>query len=86
MKVNPNRPKIIEAYQVPEGNVSPDIFKLPCVVLACKVGDGNTRYTCTSVGYYGNEWAFKSDYICKFDNGKWTVLSAEEYQEYMSNI
>lgn len=64
-------PKIIESYQVPEGNVSPDIFKLPCVELAIKCNDGNTLYLCVCAD--GNELAHKYDYIYKTDDGKWHI-------------
>ena len=80
-----NRPKIIEAYMVPAGNVSPDIFKLPCVSGATKLGDGNTEYTCKNDYFCGHEYADYTDYICKSEEGKWFVLNAEEYLEYMSN-
>ena len=80
-----NRPKIIEAYQVPGGNVSPDIFKLPCVSGATKLGDGNTEYTCMNDYFCGHEYADYTDYICKSEEGKWFVLSADAYHEYMSN-
>ena len=80
-----NRPTIIEAYMVPAGNVSPDIFKLPCVSGATKLGDGNTEYTCKNDYFCGHEYADYTDYICKSEEGKWFVLNAEEYHEYMSN-
>lgn len=83
---NPNRPKIIEAYMVPAGNVSPDIFKLPCVVGARKTGGGNTRYTCLNDYFSGYEFADYIDYICKSEEGKWFVLSADEYHEYNLNL
>lgn len=83
---NPNRPKIIEAYQVPKGNVSPEIFKLPCVSGATKLGDGNTEYTCKNDYFCGHEYARSSDYICKADDGCWFVLSAEEYHEFNLNL
>jgi hypothetical protein len=83
---NPNRSKIIEAYMVPAGNVSPDIFKLPCVVGAIKTRGGNTDYTVVNGYFQGREVAGYCDYICKSDDGKWFVLSAEEYHEYNLNL
>ena len=83
---NPNRPKIIEAYMVPAGNVSPDIFKLPCVVKARKTKGGNTYYTVVNGYFQGHEFAGYTDYICKADEGKWFVLTAEEYHEYNLNL
>ena len=82
----PNRPKIIEAYMVPGGNVSPDIFKLPCVVQARETKGGNTYYTVVNGYFPGHEFADYTDYICKADDGKWFVLSADEYHNYNLNI
>ena len=82
---NPNKPKIIEAHMVPAGNVSPGIFKLPCVVGASKLGDGNTDYTVINGYIQGHEYADYTDYICKSEEGKWFVLSAEEYHEFLSD-
>ena len=81
-----NRHKIIEAYMVPAGNVSPDIFKLPCVVKASKTKGGNTDYTVVNGYYKDQELAGYTDYIYKADNGCWFVLSAEEYHEFNLNI
>ncbi len=83
---NPNKPKIIEAHMVPAGNVSPDIFKLPCVDQASKTGDGNTVYAVVNGYFQGHEFAGYIDYICKSEEGKWFVLSAEEYHEYNLNL
>ena len=83
---NPNRPKIIEAYQVPGGNVSPDIFKLPCIYGAEKLRSGNVEYWCKNGYYADDEYAHVTDYICKSDDGKWFVLSADEYHEYNLNL
>lgn len=83
---NPNKPKIIEAYMVPAGNVSPDIFKLPCVTGAGKLGDGNTEYSVMNGYFQGHEFATYTDYICKADDGCWFVLSADEYHEYNLNL
>lgn len=76
-------PKIIEAYQVPEGNVSPDIFKLPCVIGATKLSDGNTEYTCAIDLSY--EYANVGDFICKSDDNRWFTLFSEEYYEHNLN-
>lgn len=81
-----NRPKIIEAYMVPAGNVSTDIFKLPCVVGASKTEGGNTYYTVENGYIPGQEFAGYTDYICKSEDGKWFVLSAEVYHEYNLNL
>ncbi len=83
---NPNKPKIIEAYMVPAGNVSPGIFKLPCVVGASKTGGGNTDYTVVNGYFQGHEFAGYTDYICKSEEGKWFVLAWEEYHEYNLNL
>ena len=55
---------------VPAGNVSPDIFKLPCVVGASKLGGGNTDYTVINGYFQGHEYADYTDYICKSEEGK----------------
>ena len=68
------RMRIIEAYKVPTGNVSPDIFKLPCVTSAYKTMTQGIRY---HVEYM---IAKPSDWICKDENGEWLVLDDEEYQ------
>lgn len=73
--------KIIEVHQVPYGNVSPDIFKLPCVNSVRKKNgitygvfvDGKTEYP--SMAH-----AHPSDWICKRENGTWAVLTDEEYE------
>ena len=69
---------------VPEGNVSPEIFKLPCVVKASKTKGGNTYYTVVSGYFPGHEFADYTDYICKSEDGNWFVLNADAYHEYMS--
>lgn len=71
---------------VPAGNVSPDIFKLPCVVGASKTGGGNTDYTVVNGYYQDQELAGYTDYICKADDGCWFVLSAEVYHEFYLNL
>lgn len=65
--------RIIEAYQVPEGNVSPDIFKLPCVSSAYKNIHGSTCY------HVEGEVAVPNNWICKDENGRWRVLLNWEY-------
>ena len=82
MKKNP---RIVEAYQVPGGNVSPDIFKLPCISSAMKLTSGNTIYRCSAAYVDGGLWAGKGNYICKLDSGKWDVFTSGEYQEYLSD-
>lgn len=70
--------KIVEAHQVPMGNVSPDIFALPCVEFAYKVKD-QTWYDitcCKSIMI-----AIPTRWICKTDNGEWIVLTNEEYEK-----
>ena len=67
--------KIIEAYQVPEGYISPDIFSLPCVSSAYKNMRGITCYNVESVV------AMPTDWICKDKGGLWHVLSDKEYKE-----
>lgn len=65
--------RIVEAYQVPGGNASPDIFKLPCVYGAMK--DGGVVYNLYNI------FAFPTDWICKTEDETWIVLTDEEYKE-----
>ena len=77
--------RIIEAYQVPYGNVSPDIFKLPCVAGADKTDDGVT-YICDvnidndTYNDFDIVEASVFDWICKDSEGKWHILTNDEYQ------
>ena len=71
--------RIIVSYKVPEGNVSPDIFKLPCVSSAYKNIHGATCY------HVGEEIAATNDWICKYENGRWRVLLNWEYQQTKSS-
>lgn len=67
--------RIIEAYQVSEGNVSPDIFALPCVTSAYKTMTHGIRY------YADCMIAKPSDWICKTKDGEWIVLNNDGYKE-----
>lgn len=67
--------RIIEAYQVPEGNVSPDIFRMPCVSSAYKTMRGETYYHVDDGLIAG-----PGDWICRDSPGQWHVLTHEEYQ------
>jgi len=71
--------RIIEAYQVPGGNVSPDIFALPCVTSAFKY----TCYeTCYNIYSFGNiVRAFPGQWLCRDTENQWRVLSDEAYQQ-----
>lgn len=73
--------KIIEAYQVPSGNVSPDIFALPCVLWASKNPDGTIEYKLSSFSAkkYSITLARASNWICKDNEGQWYVMSDEDY-------
>jgi hypothetical protein len=77
--------KIIESYQVPEGNVSPDIFALPCVECVNKKYDRTIEYGVflrdTGLSHY-MEYACPTDWICKDSDGKWHVLSDDEYHKF----
>jgi hypothetical protein len=68
--------KIIEAYQVPRGNVSPDIFALPCVELAYK-HQGQTWYDVNCCDK--KMIALPTRWICKTSTGTWLVLNDDEY-------
>ena len=75
--------KIIESYKVPEGNVSPDIFKLPCVLWAAKNGKGGILYELNSDERVTKTFpiAHAGDWICKDSKGKWRVLTDDEYRK-----
>ena len=72
------KPKITESYQVPKGNISPDIFHLPCVAWADKTEEGIV-YICSGVDYPNKVEAYPTDWICKKEDGKWYVMSDTEY-------
>ena len=74
-------PKIIESYQVPEGNVSPDIFALPCVRgIDKKLGNDIEYSVFVKIGeVYDFIYARPTDWICKKEDGKWYVMSDTEY-------
>lgn len=67
--------KIVESYQIPQGNVSPDIFALPCVSSAYKTMTHGIRY------HVEHLIAQPTDWICKRSNGEWIVLTEEEYRK-----
>lgn len=72
---------IIEAYQVPKGNVSPDIFKLPCVECVNKKYDRTIEYGVfvTWNKVFDMVYANSTDWICKDAEGRWWVFTDEEY-------
>lgn len=75
--------RIIEAYQVPMGNVSPDIFKLPCVKLVSKVSAETPTPQYWLFNPDTQNWPFAqaNDWICKDSDGKWHVLADDEYRK-----
>ena len=77
---NPNRPKIIEAYMVPAGNVSPDIFALPCVLSVNKVL-GQAIYDCKCGCFGVIRYGTPGQVISRFEDGRWEVLSQRRYHE-----
>lgn len=73
--------KIIEAHQVPYGNVSPNIFKLPCVnSVKKKNGIEYSVFTNGKFAYPSMAHARPTDWICKREDGTWTVFTDKEYQ------
>ena len=75
--------RIVEAHQVPKGNISPDIFKLPCVDWAAKDVDGSIGYRLLDSAIVENtrRIARAGFWICKDSDGKWRVLTSEEYRK-----
>ena len=59
---------------MPKGNVSPDIFALPCVTSAYKTMTQGIRY------HVEHLIAKPTDWICKYENGEWLVLDDYAYQ------
>lgn len=66
--------KIVKSYQIPRGSVSPDIFNLPCVTSAYKSLSGSIRY------HVGHIIAKAGDWVCRYDDGTWGVLSDDSYK------
>ena len=62
--------KIIKSYQVPEGNISPDIFKLPCVNGAIKHDEFGIIYRLYDSVKVENFLAIPTDWICKYADGR----------------
>lgn len=79
--------KIIEAHQVPYGNVSPDIFKLPCIKMVSKVSEKNPipQYWLYKPNPQCWPFALPTDWICKTEDGEWIILDNEEYQRIKNN-
>ena len=74
--------RIIESHQVPDGNVSPDIFALPCVKSVMKKnGIVYGVFVKWAFTYPSMAHARPSDWICKTEDGKWIVLNNDEYKE-----
>ena len=71
--------KIMESYQIPRGNVSPYIFKLPCIDEVNKLHEG-----CVYVGR--GICAFETDWLCKDADDRWHVLTNEEYQQEIKEL
>lgn len=67
---------------VPAGNVSPDIFKLPCVSAAIKHDQFGIIYRLYDSATVGDFLAIPTDRICKSANGRWNVLTEEEYKQF----
>ena len=68
--------KFVEVYQIPMGNVSPDIFKLPCIVAACKTYPDGIGYAIGGMMKH----ARPSEWLCKDKKGNWHVMTNEEYR------
>lgn len=72
--------KIVEAHQVPKGNVSPGIFSLPCI-------DGCAKSHANGDAYYFTlqnvkpRLAYAGDWVCKDSKGIWLVLTEKEYRK-----
>lgn len=82
---------IIQAMQVDARNIA-DIFKLPCVKSIEKYGRGvfvKTFTEYTEEGEYITKRyfvGFKTDWVCQLANGKWCILTDEEYKKKMQAL
>lgn len=70
--------KIKQAIQV--GSNVTDIFNLPCVESIKKVRGG--YYATLLINEFSKykPQAFKGDWICQYDNGKWFAMSDKDFQ------
>lgn len=64
--------------------MSPDIFALPCVRgIDKKLGNDIEYSVFVKIGeVYDFIYARPTDWICKDENGKWLVLSDDEYHKF----
>lgn len=84
---------IIQAMQVDARNIA-DIFKLPCVKSIEKSTDGRDVFVKTFTEYAEEgEYIAKryfvgveTDWVCQLANGKWCILSDEEYKKKMQAL
>ena len=73
--------KIIKAYQIPRGSVSPTIFDLPCITSVYKSIAGNVIYQFSpdkgiSVNVRSTDWLLMDD------KGMWYNMSNDRYQAW----
>ena len=72
--------RIVEAYQIPKGSVSHDIFALPCIDGCGKNhADGSVFYF--TIHTVKPRLAYPGEWLCKDDKGKWHVLTDKEYRK-----
>ena len=69
--------RITEAVQV-VGKMTPTIWNLPCVTSAYKTMLGATYLRVET--RYDSAVARPRDWICRFEDGHWDVLTDDEYQ------
>lgn len=73
--------KIIESYQVPEGNISPDIFHLPCIDGCAKHHDDGSIFYLT-IPKIVPRIVYPGNWLCKDIHGKWHVLTDKQYKQF----
>jgi hypothetical protein len=73
--------RIVEAHQVPMGNISPDIFALPCIDWAIKDDEIGIIYKLNDFLTAERFHAHATDWICKLEDGKWQSMTNEEYRK-----
>lgn len=76
--------KIIKAYQIPRGSVSPTIFDLPCITSVYKSLAGNVIYQFSpdkgiSVNVRPTDWLLMDD------ERMWYNMSDDRYQAYLKS-
>lgn len=74
---------IIESHQIPKGNVSPDIFSLPCVCAVYKHKAKGVEYTLRTdmlKDFTSLNRAYPTDWLCRDEFDVWHVINNGVYK------